>query len=621
MILSYLSCGKLCSESLDNVKFDKTADVLVIGLGASGIQAAIASAREGVRVIGLEREAGIGGMPINGGVVFFYYGERGGTYEDVEMCAHKIDDEQFLAKGMHIESRRAVLHGMLNRYGVECYTAVTVTGVYSEENRIFGVRIFDNGKTFTVSSKMLIDATSDGHIIRMCPGVVTHLGRVTDGKTVPFTNRTRGITISGKLSHYNGDDGYCDQYDPYSFSERVLAAHSAKQELLGNENLRVTAVSPTPGVREGIRYEGEEHLSYRDIIAGREPEKVLFYARSDLDKHGHDHAMDEDEYKKWWVISNLATVTVKIPVPLGAVVPKGMLGIASAGRCLSVDSYASSAVRMNTDMFRMGECVGIASAIVVKDDVRFVDIDYNKFIEITEKYGCRNGKCKDKFAFDHPSQKDIYKKVTFDLNEDEMLSALSSETPGVAIRSALISERDIESELAPYLEADNGVLKFNAAVALGIRGCDKGIDILRLAVRNRDLQQYQDCRRSNQYKSAIAISLLGELGYAEDIDLIRPILSEKETELPIYADIGSDGADGALARDGYYQILTHAIMTMITLTKKYGGKEIITKLLDDLAEENRREKIVNIISFGKPKSSLAVEVRDFIYNAKKMLSY
>ena len=155
MILSYLSCGKLCSESLDNVKFDKTADVLVIGLGASGIQAAIASAREGVRVIGLEREAGIGGMPINGGVVFFYYGERGGTYEDVEMCAHKIDDEQFLAKGMHIESRRAVLHGMLNKYGVECHTAVTVTGVYSEENRIFGVRIFDNGKTFTVSSKML----------------------------------------------------------------------------------------------------------------------------------------------------------------------------------------------------------------------------------------------------------------------------------------------------------------------------------------------------------------------------------------------------------------------------------------------------------------------------------
>ena len=622
LTLSYLDEGKLVCENVRGTVFEHKTEVLVIGLGAAGINAAIASAREGARTFAIERDAGIGGMPINGGVVFFYYGERGGTYEEMERRARAIERRLFFATGSQIETRRAVLHRELCERGVGYLSGVSVIGVYSREGRIVGVKVYDGGVIRNIASDMLIDATSDGHVVRACPGVVTELGRVSDGKTVPFTNRTRALTSDGKLSHYNGDDGYCNQYDPESFSEQVLAAHATKLELIKNmkrSGARVLAVSSTPGVREGLRYIGEERLTYLDIISGKEPERILFYARSDLDKHGHDHAMDDEEYRNWWVISNLATVTVRIPVPIGAVVPKGLLGIASAGRCISVDSYASSAVRMNTDMFRMGECVGIAAAMAVKDGVAITEIDYGKYCETADGYGVRLGRCADKFAFDHPSKKDFYKKVTFDLTDSEIIDALSTNTPGVAIWSAHIAERDLTPLLSSYLCSENETLRFNSAVALGIRGCDKCLPVLRSAVKCRNLERYADCRRSNQYKSAIAICLIGSLGDKSDRELLLPILEESEISLPIYSQINAVGEEGDIARDGYYQILTHAIAALISIARRHGGKEQLAAELDGLLDAERRRRIVDTVSFGRPEGSLGVEVRDFLKNSRELL--
>lgn len=622
LTLSYLTEGKLTCEKVRGVRFEHHTEVLVAGLGASGINAAIASAREGARTFAIERDAGIGGMPINGGVVFFYYGERGGTYEEMERRARAIEKRLFFATGSQIETRRAVLHEELCERGVGYLAGVSIIGVYSSENRIVGVKVYDNGVIRNIASDMLIDATSDGHVVRACPGVVTELGRVTDGKTVPFTNRTRGLTADGKLTHYNGDDGYCNQYEPESFSEQVLAAHATKLELIKNmrrSGARVLAVSSTPGVREGVRYIGEERVTYLDIISGKEPERILFYARSDLDKHGHDHAMDDEEYRNWWVVSNLATVTVRIPVPIGAVVPKGLRGIASAGRCISVDSYASSAVRMNTDMFRMGECVGIAAAMAVKSGVALTDIDYGKYCETADGYGVRLGRCADKFAFDHPSKKDFYKKVTFDLSDSEIIEALSTDTPGVAIWSAHVAKRDLTPLLASGLESENETLRFNSAVALGIRGCDKCLPVLRSAVKFRNLERYADCRRSNQYKSAIAICLIGSLGDESDRELLLPILEESETSLPIYSQINVAGEEGNIVRDGYYQILTHAITALISIAHRYGGKERLAEELDRLLDGESRARIVDTVSFGRPEGSLGVEVRDFLKNSRGFL--
>ena len=90
-----------------------------------------------------------------------------------------------------------------------------------------------------------------------------------------------------------------------------------------------------------------------------------------------------------------------IPVPMGAVVPKGVKGLVSAGRCLSVDTYLQSAVRMNRDMFRMGECVGALAALAAKDNVGVLDVDYGEYLDVVGKRGCFEKEDRKGFYFDN----------------------------------------------------------------------------------------------------------------------------------------------------------------------------------------------------------------------------
>ena len=63
-------------------KADMYCDILVVGAGSSGIYAAFAARREGADVILIENDSGIGGMHVQGNVHGYYYGAKGGTYED-----------------------------------------------------------------------------------------------------------------------------------------------------------------------------------------------------------------------------------------------------------------------------------------------------------------------------------------------------------------------------------------------------------------------------------------------------------------------------------------------------------------------------------------------------------
>ena len=620
MTFDYLEDGVRKSKTVAPVTFETNCEVLCIGVGAAGAYAAISAAREGCDVIAIEKDNNIGGMPINGKVTFFYYGEEGGTYEETE-CRAKALDKCFYGGDKHIEARQTVLAEMLTEKGVKLICGATVLGIYIDEFSVMGAMVWHNGKCFDIGCKMLIDATSDGHIVHMCP-IRTYFGRVTDGKTVPFTNRTDHITADGKYTHCNGDDGYCDQYEPWSFSKKILRAHANKLKFVRPANgNRMLSVATSVGVREGIRYEGEETLSYRDIISASDPEKVLFYARSDLDKHGHDLAMDEVEYQNWWVLSNLSTVVARIPVPLGAVVPKGLKGIVTAGRCLSVDSYASSAVRMNRDMFRMGECVGIASAMAVKGNTSFTNIDYSEYLAKTEKYGCMNGRYTDRFAFDHPSKNGFYRPITFDLTDEQIISILSTESPGEAIYACYRSDGKIAEKLIPCLDSSDRAFALHCAIALGIMGRREGISVLREAVKSRGTEIFKGCRRSNQYKSAAAICLIGRIGDKNDIELLKPIVFDSsERKKNFYAepnDVLAFYTD--TCRFCFYQHFTHAVMALVKLTARYGGSEELKSELSELFYGESGNSIISFVSDGKPTGAIGEEMSDFMKNVLKML--
>ena len=368
MIISKLINGEIIKEEV-SPEFTLSCDVLCMGAGAAGVYAACSASDFGADVILCEIGANIGGMHVCGNVTGYYHGARGGMHEEEHQKC--VSDTVFLSPGNHWEQKQIHITHRIKKSGVRLLCRHSATGVYFNENKAVGLCVFNGEKEIIIKAKIIIDATSDGHLIRMC-NVEKRMGRSVDSLAVPFTVRAQYVK-NNWLNSNNEDSGHIDQYNRSDFSEKTVFAHANASRFL-NEGEFINVALHT-GIREGLTFKGEDSVLYSDIIRGKTPEKVLFWAYSDLDRHGNDRSVDEELFQNWWVISNLATVTANIPVPMGCIVPKGIKGLVTAGRCLSCDTYSQTAIRMNRDMFRMGECVGIAAALSVQSNTDFLDID------------------------------------------------------------------------------------------------------------------------------------------------------------------------------------------------------------------------------------------------------
>ena len=609
MFISTLENGIIIQNDVSDIEYDLSCDVLCVGAGSAGVYAADAAARQGVKVILVENDISIGGMSIHGNVRKYYYGFQGGSFEKDDAWCEK--DDCFLINSPLGEKKKLCLLERLLKSGVTLLCKHTPTGLIFDKEHVVGLRVYNGEREIYIQSKMVIDSTSDGHLVRMCK-TNKRYGREIDGKSAPFSVDATYMK-DGKYHIVNKDAGRINQYDSRDFSAKTMLAHKDLAKVIDSGEF--LDVASHTGVREGVSFEGEDTLQYADIIYGRCDKKILFWAYSDLDRHGYDRALDEELFQNWWVISNLATVTARIPVPLGSVVPKGVKGLVCAGRCLSADTYAQSAVRMTRDMFRMGECVGTAAALAAKADVNFLDIDYEAYVKKVYNYGCFAGDENKKFGFDYPKRDKPYVPVEFDVKKNFHL--LKTETPGVAIWSCFVC--DDRKALSDRLYSEmtttsNQKYQYNLAIALGIIEDKRALPILREIVKKRDYFYFKDCRRSNQFRSAIATCLLGRIGEMEDIPLLEQIVFDKnEYSKFMYHALKPDrlywGADNRNFL--YFTMFTHATAALVKIHKRYDISTLsLGKRLQELLEEGN---IVQRIAINcKSHEAPYVETVDFL---------
>lgn len=597
------------SEEL-NVDFNITCDILCVGAGTAGVYAADSAAREGSNVILLEYSSCIGGMHVRGNVCMYYYGDEGGSYLEDES---KYNRDVFLAGNQQPETKQTVLYKRLQKSGVKILCNHTPIGVYIEDGRVLGLQILTSEGIISIGAKMVIDATSDGHLIRMLP-VNKNYGRAIDGKTVPFTVRTVYFANRCFMS-INDDSGYINQYSNTDFSKKTILAHANATKFIDKgEFINVASIT---GVREGLFFDGEDTVKLENILYDTPCEKTLFYAYSDVDKHGLDMALDEDLFQNWFVISNLATVTASIKVPMGCIVPKNIKGIVTAGRCISADSYSLSSIRMNRDMFRMGECVGIACSMAVNNQCDFLEIDYQQYLAKVNGRGCFRGSNHRKFGFDGTRTPNgiIYTPVEF--NAEKNLHLLETTTPGAMIWSCYVSENKKELAEIIYeklLASDSTLTKYNCAIALGIMNDFRTLPVLREIVENRDAFRFTDCRRSNQLRTSIALCLLGRLGDMEDITLIEPIIfNENEFLKEMYREEATEYYNPV-----YFDVLTHAIMAIIKLYKKHNID--MGELHNRLKNLFENDKIINRVTshlYGHPHYMEIFDFQNYVLKITK----
>ncbi|MFA9560347.1 FAD-dependent oxidoreductase [Evansella sp. AB-rgal1] len=177
-------------------------DVVVAGGGPSGITAAIASARMGVKTLLVEKYGFLGGMATNalvGPLQTFHAGEKQiakGIGEEVIQRLKEIGGTPGHVKDMigfvptitpvDVEKLKYIYQELAEESGVKLQLHTVVTGVELEEKTLKALHLFNKSGHFKARAKTFIDCTGDGDVVAMA-GVPFEKGRAKDGLAQPMS--------------------------------------------------------------------------------------------------------------------------------------------------------------------------------------------------------------------------------------------------------------------------------------------------------------------------------------------------------------------------------------------------------------------------------------------------
>ena len=125
------------------------------------------------------------------------------------------------------------------------------------------------------------------------------------------------------------------------------------------KDAELVMTAPQIGVRETRHIIGDYYLTVDDITSGANFEDELgFLVTFNVDIHDK-FAQDCKKVKPY-------------QIPLRALLPKGIDGLLTAGRCISGDFYAHASFRVTGDCVAMGEgaATAIAKALAENKDIR-----------------------------------------------------------------------------------------------------------------------------------------------------------------------------------------------------------------------------------------------------------
>jgi hypothetical protein len=128
----------------------------------------------------------------------------------------------------------------------------------------------------------------------------------------------------------------------------------------GLEKLQIAFMAPECGIRETVTIQGEAEITGEDYVSGRLWEDAVCYSFYPIDLHlpaggGID-------------TRPLAPDTFPT-VPRGALVPKGSKRLLVAGRCLSSDREANSALRVQATSMACGQAAAVLAAQALREEV------------------------------------------------------------------------------------------------------------------------------------------------------------------------------------------------------------------------------------------------------------
>ena len=386
-----------------------STDILVVGGGSAGCFAAISAARTGAKVILVEKNGMLGGTTTGGMVnfpgLFHAWGKQiisGPCWESIMRCVeyggavlppfpYKSEHHNKQQILIDIFTYTCILDEMCLEAGVRLQLHSMIAAVEECEEGVEATVTTKDG-ALRVSAKVLIDATGDADALRLV-GCEYRISETTQPATLindlggydpekidekAFREYLDGCYKSGilTLEDSQGQDIYkrlikrrIHMHIPapcaHTSEGKTELEINARRTLFrilkclsgfdGLQGIRVVRSGYECGVRETVRIVGEKEITADEYLNAEIREDSVCHAFYPIDLH---RSVD---------IKQIFLKDGKVPcVSYGSLVPRGAKHLLVAGRCLSSDTDANSALRVQATCMATGQVVGVAAALCVK---------------------------------------------------------------------------------------------------------------------------------------------------------------------------------------------------------------------------------------------------------------
>lgn len=391
-------------------------DVLVLGGGTAGVIAAVQAARAGARTLLVEKNGMLGGTMTLGGVnnpgLFHAWGQQviagigwelvtrtletsGGSLPDcfdnyhLPHWKHHVRVDRFIYA--------ALCDDAVNDAGADLLLHTMVAAVSPGED--------GNGWTVTLCTKtglvkrtaaVVIDATGDANATALAgfeftvPLEVqpaTLCCRITGydvaGLDLAAINRAFDAEVQAGRARYtdaswnsgnarvetwlgahgenashtcgiNAHDSEGKTNLELEARRGVLRLYRFLRQQPGLQNLRIEHLAPECGVRESVTIRGKKTVTATDYVSGKRWDDAICYAFYPIDLHVSDGAGLQKRHLERGVVPT---------VPRGALLPSGSHNFIVAGRCISSDREANSALRVQATCMAVGQAAGALAAL------------------------------------------------------------------------------------------------------------------------------------------------------------------------------------------------------------------------------------------------------------------
>ena len=414
----------------------KKYDLAVIGGGFAGVAAALAAAREGARVLIVEKSNCLGGAAVNCLVNPFmpFYTEIDGKRVDLSTGIFKeicdgLECRQALSKRSFLEEElKYILNEMVIEANIDLLFHAYIYAVEKNDKEISLIKVATKSGTMCIEANYFIDATGDAQLAYLaeCPTV---LGREPDHLCQPMTLcfRVGNVDVekfyasrerlkiahaqslaAGELTnprenilvfktpihnvlHFNTTRVV--KKDPTSPEEVTEAEVLARQQVYeiyefmkkhadGLEDSFLMMTAAEIGVRESRMIVGDYVLTEQDCRNCVKFEDAIAACNYDIDIHNPEGTGTSHYY---FPAGEYYTI------PYRALIPKRVSNMLVAGRCISSDHGAQASYRIMPVVCCIGEAAGTAIGLAVKNNSLVREVDVKELQNELKKNGAYIG--------------------------------------------------------------------------------------------------------------------------------------------------------------------------------------------------------------------------------------